>query len=240
MNNENYKVIFKTSILGLLYLVFVYVMYIYLNSKDFILLSELNVTNIMTRVFQDFLLGLLIPIIILIRFSKNLNQLGFTNKNLILCLILILIYFLFFILHSNYSLSGIYRSLFYLIVGFSEEVIIRGYFYLRIKSINRLSAVIISGLIFGAAHAILPGINAGHSAAIIGLDMLNFIGGGIVGGLIFIFCMELSGNILVAILIHSLLDYSYKGLALVALLFTLGFLIYKNRVMIKSKLRNQQ
>ena len=137
-------------------------------------------------------------------------------------------------LHSDYTAGGFYRDIFYLImVGFPEEIIMRGYIYLRIKPINRTMAVIISGIIFGAAHAIMPGILSGKGISWIGLDMLNYIGGGIVGGILFISCMELSGNILVAILIHSLLDYSYGPLGFIVLLLTLGYLILKNRKSVK-------
>ncbi|HKM34433.1 MAG TPA: hypothetical protein VJY54_06795, partial [Lachnospiraceae bacterium] len=76
---------------------------------------------------------------------------------------------------------------------------------------------------------ILPGIIADRSISFIGLDMLNYIGGGIVGGLLFITCMELSGNIFVAILIHSLMDYSYGYIGIIVVIGTLGFLILKSK-----------
>ena len=199
-------------------------------NKGFVSLNEINRTNIYQRLLQDSVIGLSFPIFLLIKYRKHYCKLGFTGKSKILSIILFVIYILFFILRSDYSVGGLYRAIFYLImVGLSEEVIFRGYIYLRIKPINRTLAIIISSVIFGAGHAILPGIIADRSISFIGLDMLNYIGGGIVGGLLFITCMELSGNILVAILIHSLMDYSYGYLGIIVVIGTLGFLILKSK-----------
>ena len=234
MINNQKIILFRTITIGILYMIFFYITFKYIWDKGFVSLEEINNTNIFQRFCQDFMLSLILPIILLIKYRKNIGELGFTNKNIGLSILLFAIYLLFLLLHSDYTAGGFYRFIFYLImVGFPEEIIMRGYIYLRIKPINRTMAVIISGIIFGAVHAIMPGILSGNSISWIGLDMLNYIGGGIVGGLLFIFCMELSGNILVAILIHSLLDYSYGPLGFIILLLTLGYLILKNRKSVK-------
>jgi membrane protease YdiL (CAAX protease family) len=126
--------------------------------------------------------------------------------------------------------GGIYRAVFYLlIVGFPEELVMRGYIYLRLKPINRVLAIIVSGVLFGVGHAILPGIVAGQSLLSIGISMLSEIGGGIFSGLLFISYMELSNNILVAILIHAILDYSYGYYGVLVSVITMGYLLYKHR-----------
>ncbi len=199
-------------------------------SKGFVSLNEINSTNIYQRLLQDSVIGLSFPIILLIKYRKNYCELGFTEKSKTLSIILFVIYLLLFILHSDYSIGGFYRAVFYLtMVGLSEEIIFRGYIYLRIKPINRTLAIIISGIIFGAGHAILPGIISDKSISFIGLNMLNYIGGGIVSGFLFISCMELSGNILVAMFIHSLMDYSYGYIGIIVLICTLGFLILNSK-----------
>lgn len=232
MRYEERKNLFRTIIIGLLYLIFLYITCKYQWDKGFITINEITSINVFKRFIQDFIILLFFPFILLLRYHKNLSELGFTSKSKNLCIILFIIYLLFFILHSDYTIGGFYRAVFYLLtVGFSEEIIMRGYFYLRIKPINKVLAIIFSGIIFGATHAILPGIIADKNMSFIVINMLNYIGGGIVGGLLFIYCMELSGNILVAILVHSLLDYSYGILGILVLVITLGYLIFKNKEM---------
>jgi membrane protease YdiL (CAAX protease family) len=210
MEPANRKALFLTSAIGILYLVFLYVALKYLWKDGYISLQEITGSTLLKRFTQDSITALLFPLLLLFIYRRKPSSLGLIKKNVALCIILFIIYLAFFILRSDYTVSGIYRAVFYLImVGASEEIIMRGYIYLRIKSVNKIAAVIISGILFGSAHAILPGIIEGDSLSFIGINMLNEIGGGIVGGLLFIACMELSGTILVAILIHSLLDSNW-------------------------------
>lgn len=230
MKNNQKIILFKTISFGFIYLMMFYVVSRYIMNKGFVSLHEINYTNIYQRLLQDIVTGLFFSIILLIKYHKNYGELGFTDKSKNLSIILFAVYLLFFILHSDYSIGGFYRAIFYLImVGLHEEIIMRGYIYLKIKPVNRILAIIISGIFFGVAHAIMPGIIADKSISFIGLDMLNYIGGGIVSGILFITCMELSGNILVAILIHSILDYSYGCIGIIVLILTIVYLILENK-----------
>lgn len=220
----------KYTLIGLLYLTLNYIVF-KLYIKDFISLDQVNNHNVLMRFIQDLIFGLSIPMVLIIINFRKLKTLGFTKNSLYLCMILFVIYIIFFVLHSDYSARGIYRAIYYLlIVGFTEEIIMRGFLYLRLKPINMTLAIIISGTIFGAGHAILTGILSGKEIWVICFNMINYIGGdGLLFGLIFIACMELGGNILVAILIHGLLDYSYSYYGLLVLIITLAYLYYKNK-----------
>ncbi|MDF2513851.1 MAG: hypothetical protein K0S04_3717 [Herbinix sp.] len=223
------------TVVGIIFIIVLYISSKYQWSKGYIPMSELKNSDVLKRFVQDCFVMLPFPLILIIINRKNLSMLGFKRKSIPLCIILFLIYLIFFILHSDYTITGIYRAVFYLImIGFSEELIMRGYIYLRIKPVNKILAIIVSGAIFGAAHAILPGVTADKSISFILGDMLNYIGFGITGGLIFIACMELSGTILVAILIHGILDYTYGHLGALVLCATLGYLIYINRYRLRE------
>lgn len=145
------------------------------------------------------------------------------------------IYISFIYLHHNFSLSGFYQAFFYLcIVATGEELIFRGYLYLGIKAVNPIVAIIVSGILFGIPHAILPGISAKQDILQIIAGMVNHAGGGIVGGLIFILLLELGGSIAVPILIHALLDYSYGRWGLLICIFTFIYLLIKIKIIDKQ------
>lgn len=102
-------------------------------------------------------------------------------------LILLCIYIVFFFMHGDFSISGCYKAFFYIfIVAAPEEIIYRGYLFSKLRSFNRLTAILVSGSLWGIMHAILPGILAGNDLSIILESMLSEIGGGIIGGLFFI------------------------------------------------------
>ena len=180
------------------------------------------------RITFDFLAMLIFPLLILFRYRRKLSVLAVQRKNLKLCLWLLLTYLLFFLLHKDFSISGVYKAFFYLvIVAFSEEVIYRGYLYSCIKTSWRTKAIIISGALYGAMHAILPSILANKSALELLFAMVSQVGGGIIVGFIFISIMEKSQSIFVAILIHALMDYSYGSWGLIVLVLTFIYL-YSN------------
>lgn len=176
------------------------------------LISQNAITE--SNVLNDFLVNIVvmfpIPIILLIAYRKKLECIGICRSKL--AVILLGVYVLFFVLHGNWDVRGIYRFIFVLFfVAVPEELIYRGYLYLQLKKWNKIGAIIISGIFFGMMHAILPGIVNDKSISQILLSMLNEATGGIASGGIFIIYYELSGSLLVPIMIHALLDYSYKA-----------------------------
>lgn len=88
-------------------------------------------------------------------------------------------------------------------------------------------------------HSILPGILAGNDLSIILVSMLSEIGGGIIGGLFFICLFEYSGSLLVAIMVHALLDYSYKSWGIIVGIVVFAYLILASRKEIISDKNNQ-
>lgn len=177
------------------------------------------------RITFDFLIMLPLPLVILFRYRRKLGDIEFRIHNSNLCIWLLLTYLLFFFLHKEYSIYGIYKAIFYLIiVAFSEEIIFRGYLYSCVKTSWRTKAIIISGLLYGAMHAILPSILASKSIYELMISMVSELGGGILVGFIFISIMEKSRTILVPILIHALLDYSYGPWGLIVLILTIIYL----------------
>ena len=95
-------------------------------------------------------------------------------------------------------------------VGFCEEFIFRGYAYNLLAPINRKGAILISGAFFGMGHAILPIIHGQLSLEKAMIAILSTIGGGIVSGYFFIYLEERGRTLLVPILVHALMDYSYE------------------------------
>lgn len=90
-----------------------------------------------------------------------------------------------------------------------EEFIFRGFLFTIIdQEYGFGKAVIISGLLFGAMHGLLPTIVANGSF----MDLLanifdNLLGQGVFGTLIFAYAYKQSGTLFVPILIHAILDY---------------------------------
>lgn len=228
MEDNKRLILYKTVFITIIYMIYLYFIAMYYYRIEMIQINEINHFNLAVRIIQDIALGLFAPFILILIYRKDLSRLGFSNKNMALSFILLMAYLISFILQDNYSLVGIYRALYYLIVvAFSEEVIMRGYLYLRLRAVNKKLAILLTGIIFGAVHAILPGVRENLSITSIILDMGNHIGGGIVATIMFISLMELSGNILVAILIHALLDYSFNDLGTIIMLTTLCYLLLK-------------
>lgn len=116
-----------------------------------------------------------------------------------------------FLSHGDFTVKGGYLAFFYLvIVAFSEEFIFRGYLFTQIdQAYGFKTGVIISGLLFGAMHGLLPTITANGSLADLFTNISsNLLGQGIVGGGLFALAYKKSGTLFVSILIHAILDYS--------------------------------
>jgi CAAX amino terminal protease family. len=162
-----------------------------------------------TKFLFDYLAMLLLPSIILIIYRKQLYhfKVCMNSKYEIIALFGVMI--LLFILHSNFGISGIYPFFFYLVViAFGEEFIFRGFIYNKIKSHSKFLAIIISGVLWGVPHAILPTIISNGSLSELFLTMLTQICGGILMGWYFIFLLEKSKTLWIPILIHAILDYT--------------------------------
>ena len=143
-------------------------------------------------------------------------------------------------MHGDFSISGCYKAFFYIfIVAAPEEIIYRGYLFSKLKSFNRLIAILVSGSLWGIIHAILPGILAGNVSSIILVSMLSEIGAGIIVGLFFICLFEYSGSLLVAIMIHALLDYSYESWGIIVGIVVFAYLILASRKEIIADKNNE-
>ncbi len=142
--------------------------------------------------------------------GRSLSEVGFTSNSRFLSVSLLLVYLGLFLLHGDFSVKGIYRAFFFLVVvAFVEEFIFRGFLFTIIdREYGFGKAVIISGLLFGAMHGLLPTIVANGSF----MDLLanifdNLLGQGVFGTLIFAYAYKQSGTLFVPILIHAILDY---------------------------------
>ena len=100
----------------------------------------------------------------------------------------------------------LYAFWFYLIiVGCGEEFVFRGYLHRELrKAFNFKVSVILGGLMFGFAHGYSHFMVLGGTIT----GILNELGGGIVGALIFSAIYEKSKSIGWPILIHAYLDFA--------------------------------
>lgn len=220
---------YKPILIGIIYMIYFYTFLTFVYQNDWLIsLKDASLSNIGIILLIDFGSMLIFPLALTIVYRRKLNELGLKKSKL--AIVLVLIYCLFFLLHSDYTIKGIYKAFFYLfIVALPEEIIYRGYMYNNLKKYNRISAIIISGILFGIMHSILPSIISEYSISIMIKDMFNQIGGGIISGFIFILYLEKSNNIFIPILIHALLDYSYSILGILVAIIVLVYLIITNR-----------
>jgi len=201
-------------------------------------LKDITNNNIGIRLAIDFAVMLIFPVMLFVIYRKRLNELGVVKSKI--SLILLFIYIIFFYMHRDFSTSGCYKAFFYIfIVAAPEEIIYRGYLFSKLKSFNRLIAILVSGSLWGIMHAILKGIFAGNDLSIIFVSMLSEIGGGIIGGLFFICLFEYSSSLLVAIMIHALLDYSYESWGNIVGIVVFAYLILASRKKIIADKNNE-
>lgn len=223
------KTIVKYIIFEIVLLVYASIVVYFENKVGYISFEELTQANIFLRFIKDALVLFLPAILVLIWFRKRLDEIGIKKTEIPLCAILLGTYILFFFLRGDYaSIEGCYKFFFYLLLtALGEELWSRGFIYLQIKKYNIVAAVIISGVFFGIGHSILPAILQNYTIGEIIGSISSQIGGGIVGGMIFIFYLEFSGSIFVPILIHALIDYSYGMGGLIVAIVTAIYLIVK-------------
>lgn len=224
---KNYSQYILPITMIVLYSIYFYTMekILFVNGLE-ISLKGITSNNIGIKIAIDLAVMAIFPIILCVIYRNRLNELGMKKSKI--SLILLCIYFMFFFMHGDFSISGCYKAFFYIfIVAAPEEIIYRGYLFLKLKSFNRLIAILVSGSLWGIMHAILPGILAGNDLSIILVSMLSEIGGGIIGGLFFICLFEYSGSLLVAIMVHALLDYSYKSWGIIVGLIVFVYVFWR-------------
>ena len=98
-----------------------------------------------------------------------------------------------------------YAALYYLlIVACGEEYVFRGFLYKTLRdNLPFGKAVIISGLVFGLAHGLFQFAVLQQPWTVVA----SYLGGGIVGALLFAWLLERTGAIAVPISIHWFLDF---------------------------------
>ena len=98
-----------------------------------------------------------------------------------------------------------YAALYYLlIVACGEEYVFRGFLYKTLRdNLPFGKAVIISGLVFGLAHGLFQFAVLQQPWTVVA----SYLGGGIVGALLFAWLLEWTGAIAVPISIHWFLDF---------------------------------
>lgn len=218
-------------ILILIYIIYFYIFCKYVVTHDLLIgVKSVSSKNILLAFTSDFFASLLFPILLIFVFRHDLKKFNLVFRHTLLQYVLIGFIILTFILHNDFSIGGLYRLFFYLIpVAFSEEFIFRGYLYNELKSNNRLFAIILSGLLWGIPHAILPGLIANKTILEFCLSMISEIGGGVLSGYYFIYLQEKSNSLFIPIFVHALLDYSAGPLSIIPALGTFIYLFIKNK-----------
>ena len=248
--NKNKKLLVTTILIHVVHLILFYAVCFVMHQNNFIIssLTEITSDNLMIQLFFHALPLLFFPITIILLSKSPIKQLGFNKNNLLVVIILFTIYVAAFILLCDYSLPRIFNATHLLInIGLGEELFFRGWSYNRLKTINVKYAVIISGLFFGLYHGVYYSIVENLSisqtlnAMVFGTNSGVSMLGGIVSGLLFILLLEWSGNLLVPILIHSLLNFSsmwgnLSWLAMVIVCITVTYLAVNRKYNEKSSL----
>ena len=199
---------------------------IYLALKNIMLISQNSVTwnNITMKFLEDYSAMLLLPTILIIINRRHLSDFGLCYESKREIFILLVILILLFICHNDFTITGLYKFLFYLVVvAFGEEFIYRGFLYNRLKCNSKVVAIILSGTLWGICHAIMPSIIHNADIGKYLLSMCNEIGGGIVFGWYFIYLQEKSKTLWIPILIHAILDYT---VGVIGTFTAIGILVY--------------
>ena len=205
-----------------------------INNNMHIRLNNVTWDNIIMKFVNDYCVMLLLPTILIIIGRKHLSdyRLCFESKKETLSLLAVMI--IFFFLHNDFTITGIYKFFFFLVVvGFGEEFIYRGFLYNKLKGNSKVMAIILSGILWGIGHAILPSLlNGPGKGQLLQLlaGMRNEIGGGIVSGWYFIYLQEKSKTLWIPILIHAILDYSFGYIGIYIAIGAFFYFMFKSKV----------
>lgn len=225
------KQFITTIAVGVIALVWFYIVtYFVFNNNMLISINSVTWDNILIKLVDDYSSILFISTILLILNKKNLKDfhLCFTSQKEIFVLIVVMI--ILFFLHNDFTIGGFYKFFFYLvIISFGEEFLFRGFIYNRLKSKSEVIAIILSGIIWGIGHAILPSILTNAGIGHLLLSMCYEIGGGVVSGWYFIYIQEKSGSLWIPVLIHAILDYSVSYIGVFVAVITFAYFILKSK-----------
>lgn len=214
MLTKKVKNVLSPALIVIQYLIFMGCCLAYEKQQGLLIrLPEITALNIGKRALHDSIS--LFPVIVLLIITlfkdKSLNNLGITLKRPLLIIALFSIYLIMFFLNGDFSMKGYYSAFFYLIiVAFSEELIFRGYLFSKIEEeMGFWIAVIISGVLFGAAHSLVPAILYDFTLGqLIRSILSNLLGQGILISGVFALLYKKSHTLFVPVLIHAVLDYS--------------------------------
>ena len=196
---------------------FIYFIFTYLSSswfynhELFVSIHDLNKHNILLRLMDD-LSFTCIPIFVVILIWKHREEYNLRLGDRAVSLFIGACFIFMFVSQKNVSGAEIYRAFFYLFfTAGCEECFFRGYLYHSFLHTNKILAVVLSGMMWGSCHAIMPAVF--NNANIIELLFLtvNYLGGGIAAGFFFIYLQEKSHGIVVPILLHAASDYGNLG-----------------------------
>lgn len=231
MSKVKEKNLLVPVLIGIVEFIWLYLI-IYYTYKNNLLVSITGVTwnTIITKFLFDYLAMLLIPSIILIIYKKQFYdfQLCMNSKYEIIVLLGVMI--ILFILHNEFGILGLYQFFFYLVVvAFGEEFIYRGFIYNKIKSNSKYLAIIISGVLWGVGHSVLPTIISNGDLSQLILSMFSEIGGGLLMGWYFIFLLEKSKSLWIPTLVHAILDYTVGYIGIIVAMITFFYFLMKSR-----------
>lgn len=221
------KILIPILICVCFYIWFFMISYYEVNNNLFINIENITKDTIATRFLSDFFELVFAALVLIIINRKNLARYRLRIQSRYEILILAGVMILLFFLHKDFTIAGVYHFYFYLIpVAFCEEFIIRGYLYNQIQ-VSRKYAIIISGILFGIGHAILPSIISNADASQFLLAMASEVGGGVLIGWFFIVLQEKSKTLWVPILVHAILDYTVGIIGLLVAVITFVYFLEK-------------
>ncbi len=186
--------------------------YIYL-VKDFMLGIKTSIPIELRRLITGigfYILPVIIIFIILNVRKQKITTIGFRREGLkqsiVLGIILTLTISLIHIMKNKELNLIIYNIIFYIILlGFSEEIVFRGFLWPRfVASFGKRKGTILSGIFFGIMHSPL---NIVLKGTFIPIAIFNEIGGGVLYSLLFIYIYTRNNNIVLPAVIHGILDF---------------------------------
>lgn len=173
--------------------------------------NELDISNYQGKIIHGSVLLLILSVsltsILKIR-KQSLSTIGlghFGRPQAIISSVLVGAYIFYFVLKFGFSSDLIFKLYIYFItVGFFEEVLVRGFMWPRLGALfGHKVGTIITGILFGFAHAPMAIILYGNDLLV---SLFNNIGFGIISHLLFGYIYVKSKNIVIPSIIHGFLN----------------------------------
>jgi uncharacterized protein len=167
-----------------------------------------NIYGIMTTAFVHAPGILLVASVLYLR-KQRWSSVGVRREGLrssfLAGALLLTIYSVLYASRNGFSPGLFYNILYYtLLIGIYEELIFRGFLWSRlVVMFGKVGGTLLHGALFGVMHA--PFAVVFHQASL-SSEVLNNIGGGIFGSLIFLFIYSLNWNILLPGFAHTFMD----------------------------------